>query len=95
MGAISGIFLWLLVFWFFGLATLAIIYGYRKLTFSLTWWAFIFPNAGFTLATIQIGNILGSNAILWATSVMTAVLCIGWLLLIVLHVKVLWKGQLL
>lgn len=95
MGAIFGIALWLLAFWFFSLTTLAIIYGSRKMTFNLTWWAFIFPNAGFTLATIQVGNVLGSAAILWVTSVMTAMLFIGWLLLVVLHVKALWKGQLL
>lgn len=65
------------------------------MTFNLTWWAFIFPNAGFTLATIQIGNVLGSTAILWLTSVMTAVLFIGWLLLIVIHVKALYQGRIL
>lgn len=95
VSAISGIFLWLLAFWFFSLTTVAIFYGCKKMTFNLTWWAFIFPNAGFTLATIQIGNVLGSTAILWLTSVMTAVLFIGWLLLIVIHVKALYQGRIL
>ena len=86
-------FLWLLAFWFFGLTTVAILQGYRMMSFNLTWWGFIFPNAGFTLATIEIGKILGSPVIQWVTSVMTAILFLGWFVLAILEVKAVWQGK--
>ena len=86
-------FLWLLAFWFFGVTTVSILQGYKKMTFNLTWWGFIFPNAGFTLATMQIGEILGSPAIKWVTSVMTVMLFVGWLILSLLEAKAIWKRR--
>jgi tellurite resistance protein TehA-like permease len=59
----SGLFIVLFAYWFFFITTIAIIAGIRKMTFSLNWWAFIFPNAGLTLATIQVGKVLKSEAI--------------------------------
>jgi len=41
--------------------------------------AFIFPNVGFTLATVFIGQELESNAILWVSAIMTAFLTAFWL----------------
>lgn len=93
MGAITGIFLWLLAFWFFCITTIAVLQGYRKMTFNLTWWAFIFPNAGLTLATIEIGNVLGSPGIDWVTSAMTALLFAAWLAVGMLNIKAVVKGR--
>lgn len=93
MGAITGIFLWLLAFWFFCLATVAVLHGYGKLTFNLTWWAFIFPNVGLALATIQIGKALENPGINWVTSAMTLLLFLGWLVLSALQIRVIWKER--
>ena len=49
--------------------------------------AFIFPNVGFTLATIYIGQELNSPAILWVSTAMTILLVIFWLLDLVLMAK--------
>jgi tellurite resistance protein TehA-like permease len=49
------------------------------MSFNLSWWAFVFPNAGFTLATIQIANGLDSAGIKWVTSVMTIMLFATWI----------------
>ena len=93
IGAAAGMFLWLFTFWFFGLTTISILQGYKRMTFNMTWWGFIFPNAGFTLATIEIGNILGSPSIQWVTSVMTVILFIGWIVLGLLEVRAVWQGR--
>ena len=93
LGATAGMFLWLLAFWFFGLSTVSVLQGYKEMTFNLTWWGFIFPNAGLTLATIELGNILGSSSIQWVTSVMTILLFFGWLVLGTLEFKAIWKGR--
>lgn len=91
MGATAGMFLWLLAFWFFGLTTISILQDYKKMAFNLTWWGFIFPNVGFALATIEIGNILGSPGIQWVTSVMTVILFAGWLVLSILEINAVWR----
>ena len=42
--------------------------------------ALIFPNVGFTLATVFIGQQLESNAIQWVSTIMIIVLVVVWLL---------------
>ena len=37
----AGIFLWLLGFWFSALATVSVLFGVRKLHFTLDWWGMI------------------------------------------------------
>lgn len=96
-----GIWLWLLGFWFFATSLLAtvVVAVKWKLKFSLTWWAFIFPNVGLTIATINIGRGLGSKGVLWISSAMTIMLCIAWFLIFVAHVrayfmrKIMWPGR--
>jgi C4-dicarboxylate transporter/malic acid transport protein len=95
IGSVAGIFLWLLAFWYFCLTTVAVIQGCRQMSFNLTWWAFVFPNVGLTLALIEIGSVLNSPAINGVTSAMTLLLVIAWLVIGVLHVKAVWKGQIL
>ncbi|KAK1974409.1 C4-dicarboxylate transporter/malic acid transporter [Colletotrichum cereale] len=60
----SAIFLWALAAWWFGIATIAVISS-PPVYFHLGWWAMVFPNTGFTLATITIGKQLGNEAVLW------------------------------
>lgn len=103
VAVMAGIFLWLLAFWFFALATFAVLAGAfsRKLHmgFTLNWWAFIFPNAGMCLAAINIGNVLQSDGIKAVTSAMTVGLVMAWFavavfnILAVYHGKVLWPGK--
>ena len=95
IGSISGIFLWLLAFWYFAITTISVLNGARRMSFTLTWWGFVFPNAGLTLATMQIAKVLDSPAIEWVSSVMTAVLSAAWLSVGFCHVRAVWKGQIL
>ena len=57
--------------------------------------AFIFPNVGFTLATIDIGQELGSPGILWVATAMTILLVIFWLMDITLLVKAVLTGRIM
>ncbi|KIV81189.1 hypothetical protein PV11_08626 [Exophiala sideris] len=93
VGAIAGIFLWLVGFWFFALGTVGLIHGWKNAHFTLNWWAIIFPNAGLTIALIQIGNVLGSVGIKAVCSAMTILLCGAWFWVAALNIKAVWRGQ--
>lgn len=94
-GVPTGIFLWLVGFWFCAVATVSVVFGARKMHFSLNCWAFIFPNVGLTIAAIQIGNVLDSDGIKGVTSAMTIILVAGWLIIAAANVRGVWIGQVL
>lgn len=99
LGVMSGIFVWLVAFWFFAMSLMAVLHGVRQMSFTLNWWALIFPNAGMTLAAINIGNALNSNGIKAVTSGMTILLIIAWLFVAgsyvraILRKQIFWEGQ--
>ncbi|KAK4998921.1 hypothetical protein LTR66_001950 [Elasticomyces elasticus] len=87
MALFIGIFLWALALWFFSIALISVLAGVREMSFHLVWWAFVFPNVGFTIATISIGEQLGSEGVLWIGSAMTILLVCAWLFVFTHHVK--------
>ncbi|KAJ4323038.1 hypothetical protein N0V94_002062 [Neodidymelliopsis sp. IMI 364377] len=95
----GGIFLWLFSFWIFALAVMANVSVAGKMPFSLTWWAFIFPNVGFTVSTTMIGRELRSDGILWVSSAMTILLVAIWCAAFigcvraVLTKRIVWPGK--
>ncbi|RDW84511.1 hypothetical protein BP6252_02101 [Coleophoma cylindrospora] len=95
----SAILLWTLAFWFFCISLVSVLGGLKTMTFHLSWWSFVFPNVGFTIALIEIGDALNSPGILWVTSVMTVLLVITWLMVIccqvqsILNRQILWPGK--
>jgi tellurite resistance protein TehA-like permease len=98
-GIMSGLFIILFAYWFFFITTIAVLSGIRKMSFSLNWWAFIFPNAGLTLATIQAGKVLHSDAINGVASALTILLVIMWFVTAAFCIRavflcqVLWPGK--
>lgn len=62
MALLGAVFLWGLAFWWWSIALIAVISS-RPKYFHLGWWASVFPNTGFTLATISIGKTLHSDII--------------------------------
>ena len=76
-------------------ATVAVVVGAHKMSFTLNWWAFIFPNAGLTLATIQAGKVLNSNALNGIASALTILLVIMWLFTAVCCVRALYRGEIM
>lgn len=98
-GVMVGIFMWLIAFWFSALTTVSILVSARESRFTLNYWAFIFPNAGLTIALIQIANALESPGMKGVCSGAAIVLVILWLWVAALNVKalaqknVLWPGK--
>ena len=97
-----SIALWVLTFWLFAIAFLGCIWALKrtgKMGFALPWWAFIFPNVGFTVATIDIGMEMGSEGVLWVGSAMTFGLVGIWLITVgmcvkaVLRKEIVWPGK--
>ncbi|KAF1977015.1 hypothetical protein BU23DRAFT_578134 [Bimuria novae-zelandiae CBS 107.79] len=99
LALVFSIFLWLFAFFFFGIATVACIQGLQDLYWSLICWAFVFPNTGFAVATIAIGNQLDSEGIRWVGSIMTMLLVTMWLFNLAMQVRaiisknMLWPGK--
>jgi tellurite resistance protein TehA-like permease len=91
----AGLFLILFAFWFFFLSTVAVIRGIRHMTFTLNWWAFVFPNAGMTLATIQAAKVLESAGMNGVASALTVMLVILWLGVAPFHIRAIWRGDML
>jgi tellurite resistance protein TehA-like permease len=97
-----SIALWVFTFWLFAIAALGCVWALKrpgKMSFALPWWAFIFPNVGFTVATIDVGVEMGSAGVLWVASVMTVVLAAVWLGTVGMCVravvlgKIVWPGK--
>ncbi|TID00153.1 Malic acid transport protein [Colletotrichum higginsianum] len=82
----SAIFLWALAAWWFGIATIAVISS-PPVYFHLGWWAIVFPNTGFTLATISIGNQLGNEGVLWFATGMSLCLLGAYFYVLYNHVR--------
>lgn len=95
----TAIFLWATAAFFFATALVAVIHGawFSKpgMSFHLVWWSFVFPNVGFTICTIEIGEALGSEGILWVASAMTVVLVLVWMLVGAAHVRAVWRREIL
>lgn len=90
-----GIFLWGLSAWFFCITLVSILIGVKQMSFRLNWWAFVFPNVGFTIATIRIGQTLRSEGILWFATVMTILLVATWLFVLVSHINAVVKRKIM
>lgn len=69
---LAAVFMWTISLWWFCIATISIIASPPKY-FHLGTWAMVFPNTGFTLATISIGNEFQSEAILWVATAMSII----------------------
>ncbi|APA08822.1 hypothetical protein SS1G_02619 [Sclerotinia sclerotiorum 1980 UF-70] len=100
LGALlSAIFLWALAFWFFAIATFAAIEAFNRNDFHLNWYAYVFPNVGFTIATVKIGERLNSGPILAVGTGMGVVLFLLWISIVFAHIKavsqkkIMWPGK--
>ncbi|KAL2264185.1 hypothetical protein VTK26DRAFT_891 [Humicola hyalothermophila] len=86
MGLVGAGFLWALSFWWFCIAALAVAQSPPR-HFHLGWWACVFPNTGFILATISIGTCFRSEPILWLTTAASILLLITYLFVLFHHVR--------
>ncbi|KAK4180222.1 voltage-dependent anion channel-domain-containing protein [Triangularia setosa] len=73
MAIVGAGFLWALSFWWFAIAVLAVVQSPPRY-FHLGWWASVFPNTGFILATISLGKVFQNEFVLWFSTAMSIVL---------------------
>ena len=91
LALLIAIFLWVLAFWFFSIAVIASVEAVKRNDFHLNWYAYVFPNVGFTIATIKIGDRLSSPAIQTVGTIMAGVLFFFWILIVAAHIKAFWN----
>jgi tellurite resistance protein TehA-like permease len=95
VGFIAGGFTLLFGFWFFCISIVAVIAGMRRMSFTLNWWAFIFPNGGLTLAVIQLGKVYHSPGVDWFASALTIMIVIMWFVVAIACMRAVLKRQIL
>ncbi|KAI2465306.1 voltage-dependent anion channel-domain-containing protein [Annulohypoxylon bovei var. microspora] len=83
---IGAIFLWALSLWWFGIALIAVISSPPKY-FHLGWWAMVFPNTGFILATISISNEFKSPSVQWVATGMSICLLATYCFVFFHHIR--------
>ncbi|KAK3940233.1 voltage-dependent anion channel-domain-containing protein [Diplogelasinospora grovesii] len=86
MAVVGAGFLWALSFWWFGIALLAVLQSPPKY-FHLGWYAMVFPNTGFTLATISLGNAFKNQPVLWFATGMSILLVLTYAFVLYYHVR--------
>ncbi|KAH7123573.1 voltage-dependent anion channel-domain-containing protein [Dendryphion nanum] len=86
LALVSALFLWVLAMWFFMIALIATLHTLPKY-FHCGWWAMVFPNTGFVLATIAIGNALNDEIILFVANGMTIALIVMWTFVLYHHIR--------
>lgn len=86
---ILGIVLWGLGFWAL-LQNIALMWHYLKqgpIPFSLSWWAFVFPVAIYTMATIRISHYIDSVLLYYYAILLTLLLIFFWIISFIGTVK--------
>ncbi|TGJ80645.1 hypothetical protein E0Z10_g8109 [Xylaria hypoxylon] len=83
---ISAIFLWGLSLWWFCIAAIAVISSPPKY-FHLGWWAMVFPNTGFILATISMAKEFQNPHVLRFASALSILLVLMYFFVLVSHIQ--------
>lgn len=97
----SSIFLWCLSAWFYLLTVCALIRvatspeEREQMEFILAWWACVFPITGFASATKDIGEFLGSSAIINFARGMVVWIMIIFVGVGVMHIRAVAKGYIM
>ncbi|QSZ36230.1 hypothetical protein DSL72_007356 [Monilinia vaccinii-corymbosi] len=91
----TAVFLWAMAFWFVCISMVSVLGGVRQMSFHLLWYAFVFPNVGFAIVIIKLGQAFQSEGLLWVGSALTVILVGVWLGVLVMHVRAVILKQLL
>ncbi|MDI6879871.1 MAG: C4-dicarboxylate ABC transporter [Desulfitobacteriaceae bacterium] len=90
LASVDTAYLLAAIFWGLGLwavgVALSISWRYLKnggVPFSLSWWAFIFPLAAYTMASLKLASYFSSALILWYTVLLTLLLAVLWALTLI------------
>jgi tellurite resistance protein TehA-like permease len=88
-----GLFFWIFAFWFFCLALVAVLMTAPKMRFHMTWCAFVFPNAGFTIATLSIGHQLDCPGMNWVGTGATIIIFCVWMMNNLALLEAIYRGR--
>jgi len=81
---VFGTIFWGFGFWaFLQTVVLTIRYFKEGVPFSMTWWAYIFPFAAYTLSTFMVSSFLKSQVVYWYGVGLLVMLAIMWLIVLV------------
>ncbi|KZM22181.1 uncharacterized protein EKO05_0002104 [Ascochyta rabiei] len=94
LAIVAALFLWVLAMWFFMIALVAVINSWA-VYFHLGWWAMVFPNTGFAIATISIGNALKDETILFVGNGLSIAIIAMWFFVLFNHVRSVIVGDIL
>ncbi|KAF3001463.1 hypothetical protein E8E13_008351 [Curvularia kusanoi] len=94
LALVAALSLWVLAMWFFMIALVAVINQWA-IYFHLGWWAMVFPNSGFAIATISIGNALKDETILFVGNGLSIALVAMWFYVLFNHVQSVIVGDIL
>ena len=81
-----AIFIWTLSLWWFLIAAISVAMSPPEY-FHLGWWAMVFPNTGFTLATISIGKEFQNSGILWFATSMSIMVITTFLIVLFFNIR--------
>ncbi|RMJ27316.1 malic acid transport protein [Aspergillus sp. HF37] len=90
----AAAFLWALSLWFFCIAAVAVLRE-PPTAFHLSWWAMVFPNTGFTMATIALSTALDSAGIKGVGSAMSVCIVCMWGFVFVYHARAVWRQEIM
>ena len=90
----AGAFLWALSLWFFCIGAVAVIRE-PPAKFRLNWWAMVFPNTGFTLATIKLAESFDSSGVKGFASAMSICMICMFLFVFVSHARAVWRQDIM
>ncbi|KAF3912357.1 hypothetical protein AA313_de0207080 [Arthrobotrys entomopaga] len=91
---IVGGLLWALSLWWFFIAAISVLLSRPKF-FHLGWWAMVFPNTGFCLATISVAKQFDSQALKILGTVMASGVIIIYFVVLQSQVKAVWRQDIL
>lgn len=92
-----GLWIWGLALWFFLVSVGAhwSCVGSDRMTFTMSWYSFVFPNTALITATFAIGKAFNSKAIQIIGCVMTPILIIVWILVFAMMIRAIVLKQIL
>ena len=97
VGSWMSLWIWGLAFWFFFISLAAhwSCVQHGNLTFSMTWFTYVFPNTALVTSTFAVGKAFDSRAIQIIGCVMTPILVAVWFFVIGMMIRAIYLRQIL
>lgn len=92
-----SLWIWGLAFWFFFISVGAhwTCVSKNRMTFTMTWFSYVFPNTALVTSTFAIGRAFNSNAIQIVGCVLTPILVAVWFMVFGMMIRAIYLKQIL